>query len=118
MRKIFSSLTLLFRFVLEVSAIIGLAAAAFCEYSLVVRVLYPFLGLMIIALIWSRYGAPKSTNSLKGRAKFALECFVYGLTIFCFAMIYDQTFTLIFALITIIDLAAMYALDLERKETL
>ena len=95
MRKIFSSLTLLFRFVLEVSAIIGLAAAAFCEYSLVVRVLYPFLGLII-----------------------ALECFVYGLTIFCFAMIYDQTFTLIFALIVVIDLTAMYALDLERKETL
>ena len=117
MRKIFSSLTLLFRFVLEISAIIGLAAAAFCEYSLVVRVLYPFLGL-IIALIWSRYGAPKSTNSLKGRAKFALECFVYGLTIFCFAMIYDQTLTLIFALIVVIDLTAMYALDLERKETL
>lgn len=100
------------RFILETITVIGLLSGGLIKKKLFEKILFIALGIAVF-LIWSKYGAPKSPDALKGTAKLILEIVVYGIGIISFYNIFGMKTGIVYAAIVIIDLIMMYILNLQ-----
>ncbi|MBP2622129.1 hypothetical protein DHL47_12530 [Streptococcus panodentis] len=108
---VLASAILLIRFLLEITALLGLLIGSFTAPTLLKKCL-SFLACLLVGFLWARYGAPKSSQALSSWGKLSLEVFLYSLTVFFFYMTYPAKWATAFLLIAALDLIAMYLLNL------
>lgn len=102
------------RFLLEIITIIGLFSGIFIGKSISSKTLFLVLSVGI-ALLWARYGAPKSSNVLIGINKLLLEVFVYTVGFVGFYKLFGQNIGIIYIIVVVLDLTLMYVLGLQRN---
>jgi hypothetical protein len=107
----FKNFILGLRFILEVTTIIGIFIGSF-NAELSYKIYYISLAILIV-VIWSRYGSPKSPTTLTGIKKLLLEIAIYGIGIISFYSLYDFKIATSYTIIVIFDLVMMYVLKLQ-----
>ncbi|WP_165211731.1 DUF2568 domain-containing protein [Streptococcus tangpeifui] len=106
------SIMISFRFLLEVITVMGLLGGIFTGKPWAVKIGFAFLGLLVV-LVWSRYGAPKTPQVLKGVRKLLLESSVFVLGTIGFWQLYGDKAGLLYALAALADLVLLYILALR-----
>lgn len=110
--NVIKTMVLAIRFILEVITSLGLLSGVYFAKGIISKVIFLLLGLMII-LIWSRYGAPKSPKVLVGTNKLILEIIVYGIGVLACFYLFGKQVGLIYSIVVLGDLILMYALKLQ-----
>lgn len=105
-------IVLAIRFVLEMVTALGLLSGVYFANGIISKVIFLLLGLMII-LIWSKYGAPKSPKALVGINKLILEIIVYGIGILACFYLFGKQVGFGYSAVVLVDLILMYALNLQ-----
>ncbi|MGT2908069.1 DUF2568 domain-containing protein [Streptococcus dentiloxodontae] len=107
-----SALVMSVRFLLEIVTVSGLVGGIFTRRSWLIKIIFALLG-FAIALVWSRYGAPKSPQVLTGTAKLLLEIAAFGLGAIGAFVLYGKNVGWIYSSIALLDLIGVYALGLN-----
>ncbi|AND80123.1 DUF2568 domain-containing protein [Streptococcus pantholopis] len=100
------------RFILEVVTILGLVGGLFTKKVWGVKFIFSVLGI-VIAVIWSRYGAPKSPDVLTGLPRLGLGLSVFGSGAVGAFVLYGKNIAWFYTAIVVIDLIGLYALGLN-----
>lgn len=100
------------RFLLEVATVGGLVSGLFIKKELYQKILFSVLAL-ILALVWAKYGAPKSPSVLTGNAKLILELVVYSLGTLGYLYLFGAKIGMTYLMIASLDLWLMYQLNLQ-----
>ncbi|EOH93756.1 DUF2568 domain-containing protein [Enterococcus pallens] len=107
-----AAITLGIRFILEIITVIGLASGFFLQKSWTEKFFFALLACGV-AVVWAKYGAPKSPTSLTGVNKLLLELIVYSIGILGIWRVFGLRTGLIYALFVVGDLLLMYLLGLQ-----
>lgn len=100
------------RFLLEVATVGGLFSGLFIKKELYQKIFF-FILALILALIWAKYGAPKSPSVMTGKAKLILELVVYSLGTLGYFYLFGAKIGMTYLIIASIDLWLMYQLNLQ-----
>lgn len=100
------------RFLLETVTVLGLVGGLSTKKSWAKKLVFVLLGL-VVTLIWSRYGAPRSPYALTGLAKLGLEIFTFGIGITGSFLLYGKIIGWIYTAMAVINLIGLYTLDLN-----
>ncbi|MDF7682082.1 YrdB family protein [Lactobacillus sp. ESL0679] len=106
-------ITLSCRFLLECATVIGIFSGTFIKHDFLSKITFAAVAILIF-LVWSRYGAPHSPQSLTGATKLILEVIVYTIGGSCWVIIFGKNIGSIYSTIAVIDLILMYLLQIEQ----
>ncbi|MGT2929167.1 DUF2568 domain-containing protein [Streptococcus dentasini] len=107
-----SSIMISIRFLLELVTVMGLLGGLLTEKTWAVKLSFAFIGLLMV-LVWSRYGAPKSSQALTGLSKLGLEVLAFGLGSVGAFVLYGKHIGWCYTLIALGDLLGIYLLGLN-----
>lgn len=107
-----SGIVLGIRFLLEIVTVLGIFSGVLFKKSIVQKLLFFLIG-MVVTILWTRFGAPKSSNVLTGNNKLVLEIFVYSVGIISFYNLFGKKIGTVYLIIAVLDLFLMYVLKLH-----
>ncbi|CAH1855896.1 YrdB family protein [Convivina praedatoris] len=108
-----SGIILLVRFLLEIITVIGIFIGTFLGHQLAYKIGFFLLSIMIV-IVWSKYGAPKSPVRLHGTKKLILEVSMYMIGTISFYIIFGMKMGLYYPIIAFTDLGLLYLLKLQN----